>query len=116
MKRVPVTRPLDHNPGCPTRRTRLPCPIGTVRVRWPILMNDDPGREGAMQRCLVGAGVALLLIPTAARAQHYGSTGITVLGVPLVGAYKYPAGVAPGYGYAAYSAPVAGYGYAAPGG
>src|SRR3954454_16266744 len=73
-----------------------------------------------MQRWLLGVGAALLLIPTAARAQHYGSTGITAFGVPLLGAYKYPPGVAPGagygYGYAAYSAPVAGYGYAAPGG
>jgi hypothetical protein len=69
-----------------------------------------------MQRWLLAVGAALLLIPTAARAQHYGSTGVTVLGIPLVGAYKYPAGVAPGYGYSTYSAPVAGYGYAAPGG
>jgi hypothetical protein len=70
-----------------------------------------------MQRWLLGVSAALFLIPMAARAQHYGSTGITAFGVPLLGAYKYPPGVAPGYGYAAaYSAPVAGYGYAAPGG
>jgi hypothetical protein len=71
-----------------------------------------------MQRWLLGIAAALLLIPTAARAQHYGSTGITAFGVPLLGAYKYPPGVAPvaGYGYSAYSAPAAGYGYAAPGG
>src|SRR5687767_3716186 len=86
-----------------------------------------------MIRWILGAGVAALLAPVGSARAQYHQSGIQVLGIPLLGVYKAPAGAA-GYGYSpgyspsyapAYSAPMmaptgcngysAGYGFASPG-